>query len=60
MSQDSAVSIVAGYRPKGLECPGRDKIFLLSTLSRPVLGPTKVSYPMGNEGSFSGGKVAEV
>jgi hypothetical protein len=36
--------------------PGGGKILLPSTLSRPVLEPTKAFYPMCTVGSFAGGK----
>jgi hypothetical protein len=46
-------------RPRRLNSsPGRGKIFLVCTSSRPTLGPNQ-SYPMSTEGSFSGGKAAE-
>jgi hypothetical protein len=32
--------------------------FIFSTASRPTLGPTQTSYPIGTRGSFSGSKVA--
>jgi hypothetical protein len=42
MIRDSSVGIATGYL---LDCrgsiPGRGKIFLLSTVSRPALGPTQ-------------------
>jgi hypothetical protein len=41
-SQDSSVSIVKGYDLDGRgSIPGRGKIFLSSTVSRPALGPTQ-------------------
>jgi hypothetical protein len=39
-SRDSAVGIATGYGGRSLS-PDRGKIFLLSTSSRPVLGPTQ-------------------
>jgi hypothetical protein len=44
-------------RPRGRSSSsGKDLNFLLSTFSRPVLGST-YPYPIGTEGSFSGGKM---
>jgi hypothetical protein len=35
--------------------PDRGKGFFYSTASRPALGPTLASYPMGTSGSLLGG-----
>jgi hypothetical protein len=61
-SQDSAVVIVTGYgldlQGVGVRVPVGSRIFSMS--SRPALGPTQASYPMGTGGGgfFHGGKEA--
>jgi hypothetical protein len=44
----------------GIDCrgsnPGKGKIFLSSAASRPSLGPTSASYPMGTGADFPRGK----
>jgi hypothetical protein len=56
-SQDTSISIVAGYGLDGWGLiPGRRKIFLFSTESRPALRPTQLGY----WASFPGGEMAGV
>jgi hypothetical protein len=57
LSTDSAVSTAAGYGQDGSSSPGRAKIFLLSTSSRLVLGPTLPPIQWAR-GLFSRGKAA--
>jgi hypothetical protein len=65
-SRHSSVGIVTGYGlndgilwfrfpAEGGGCVG---IFLLTTVSRPALGPTPASHPIGTGGFFLGGKAA--
>jgi hypothetical protein len=53
------LSLLCPWRLDGLDSrgwiPGRGKMFLFSTTSRPVLGPTQ-AYPVSTGGSFSGVK----
>jgi hypothetical protein len=54
---DSSVGIVTGYGLYGRgSIPGKGKIFLLSTESRPALGPTQFPIQWVAKGSFPGGK----
>jgi hypothetical protein len=54
-SQDGSVDIATGYRLDGWGLiPRRDKIFLLSMASRPVMAPTQHSIQW-----VHGGKAAE-
>jgi hypothetical protein len=58
-SRDSSVGTATGYGLDGRgSIPGRGKIFLLSTVSIPVLRSNQSSYPMGTGGSFRGVKAA--
>jgi hypothetical protein len=58
---DNSVGIAGGYGLDGPgSSPGRGKIFLFSTASRPTLGAHPASYPMGSRGSFLRGKAAGV
>jgi hypothetical protein len=60
LESDSSVGIMTGYglKDRGSN-PGRNKIFPLSTTSKPSLGPTQ-PLSGGCLGSFPGGKAAEV
>jgi hypothetical protein len=57
-SRDSSARIATGYRLDGRSSnPSRDTIFLFSTSSRPVLGPTQPPNQWVR-GSFLGSKAA--
>jgi len=52
--------MVSRLRAGGSEYDSQQELgpFLLATASRPALGPTQLSYPMGIGVSFPGGKAA--
>jgi hypothetical protein len=52
----SAIALGYGVDDRRFEFRQRLGIFLFTTASRPALGAHPASYPMGNMGSFSGGK----
>jgi hypothetical protein len=62
VSRDGSVGIATGHgaeRPRGrISSPGRGKIFLLSTSSRPVLTPIKPPIQWVPGALSSGGKAA--
>jgi hypothetical protein len=53
----TGVGICYGLKGRG-STPGSGKIFVFSTVSRPVLGLHPASHQMGTEGSFPGSKTA--
>jgi hypothetical protein len=61
MSQDNVVGIATGYALDDggwSMSPGRGKNFLLSTSSRPALGPIQPPIEWVQRVSFPGGEVA--